>query len=108
MDSLRQGKQQFPVLASPTPLLLTDIEIPTQNPLRSFPPCGNDRNAVRWRSALDEMLCKPAPQETHIDQLRILSRMTGDKWFERQADRLQRDEVTWKAKYRGNGVNGRR
>jgi hypothetical protein len=46
--------------------------------------------------------------ETHIEQLRILARMTGDKWFARQADRLQNDEVAWKAKYRGKGIKGRR
>ena len=46
--------------------------------------------------------------ETHIDQLRILARMTGDKWFARQADRFEKDEEAWKDKYRRNGaVRGR-
>lgn len=39
--------------------------------------------------------------ETHIEQLRILAKMTGDRWFDRQADLFQRDEDQWKAKYRG-------
>ena len=39
--------------------------------------------------------------ETHIEQLRILAKMTGDKWFAKQADVFQRDEDRWKVKYRG-------
>jgi hypothetical protein len=41
--------------------------------------------------------------ETHIEQLRILAKMTGDKWFDKQADLFERDEDAWRAKYRGNG-----
>ena len=41
--------------------------------------------------------------ETHIEQLRILAKMTCDKWFNKQADLFQRDEDKWKAKYRGAG-----
>jgi hypothetical protein len=37
---------------------------------------------------------------THINQLRILARMTGDDWFSRQADAFKRDERTWRAKGR--------
>lgn len=39
--------------------------------------------------------------ETHIEQLRILADITGDAWFDRQADVFERDEAAWKAKYRG-------
>jgi hypothetical protein len=38
--------------------------------------------------------------ETHIDQLRTLSRMTGDPWFAKQADKFVKDENAWKDKYR--------
>jgi hypothetical protein len=41
--------------------------------------------------------------ETHIHQLRALARMTGDKWFARQADRFERDEEAWRAANRGTG-----
>ena len=41
--------------------------------------------------------------ETHIEQLRILSKLTGDKWFDRQADLFQRDEDRWRAENRGGG-----
>lgn len=41
--------------------------------------------------------------ETHIEQLRILARMTGDDWFDRQADRFERDERKWRA---ANGRGG--
>jgi hypothetical protein len=39
--------------------------------------------------------------ETHIDQLRTLSKMLGDPWFAKQADLFERDELQWKIKYRG-------
>lgn len=39
--------------------------------------------------------------ETHIEQLRILSRMTGDPWFAKQADKFVKDGQAWKVKYRG-------
>jgi len=39
--------------------------------------------------------------ETHIDQLRILARMTGDDWFARQARLFERDERKWRAENRG-------
>jgi len=35
---------------------------------------------------------------THINQLRVLARMTGDDWFARQADAFRRDERAWRAK----------
>jgi hypothetical protein len=38
---------------------------------------------------------------THILQLRILAQMTGDDWFDRQADLFARDLAKWRAKYRG-------
>ena len=41
--------------------------------------------------------------DTHIEQLRILSKMTGDKWFDRQADLFQRDGDKWRAENRGGG-----
>jgi hypothetical protein len=34
---------------------------------------------------------------THIQQLRLLARMTGDEWFARQAKLLVRDEEVWRA-----------
>jgi len=34
---------------------------------------------------------------THIHQLRILARMTGDDWFSRQADKFKQDERAWRA-----------
>jgi hypothetical protein len=40
---------------------------------------------------------------THIAQLRLLSRITGDRWFSRQADKLARDEAVWRANGRGRG-----
>jgi len=39
--------------------------------------------------------------ETHIEQLRTLSKMLGDPWFAKQADLFERDERKWKIKYRG-------
>lgn len=39
--------------------------------------------------------------QTHIDQLRTLALITGDDWFDRQADRLERDERIWRARNRG-------
>lgn len=39
--------------------------------------------------------------ETHIEQLRTLSRMLDDPWFAKQADLFERDEIQWKIKYRG-------
>jgi len=47
--------------------------------------------------------------ETHILQLRILAKMTGERWFRRQAHKFKRDGEVWKDKYRrGNAsVNGR-
>jgi hypothetical protein len=41
--------------------------------------------------------------ETHIDQLRTLAKITGDKWFARQADRFEQDEEAWKDKFRRGG-----
>jgi len=41
--------------------------------------------------------------ETHIEQLRILAKITGDKWFGKQADLFERDEDLWRSKYRGGG-----
>ena len=41
--------------------------------------------------------------ETHIDQLRTLARITGDDWFDRQADLFVRDERKWRAENRGGG-----
>ncbi len=39
--------------------------------------------------------------ETHIEQLRVLSKMLDDPWFDKQADLFERDELQWKIKYRG-------
>lgn len=39
--------------------------------------------------------------ETHIEQLRTLSKMLGDPWFAKQADLFERDERLWKIEYRG-------
>ena len=41
--------------------------------------------------------------ETHIEQLRTLAQITGDGWFDRQAERLERDERIWRAENRGGG-----
>jgi hypothetical protein len=45
--------------------------------------------------------------DTHVSQLRILARMTGDRWFERQADRFEKDESAWKVAFRGAPAAGR-
>lgn len=39
--------------------------------------------------------------ETHIEQLRTLAKMLDDRWFAKQADLFERDERSWKIKYRG-------
>jgi hypothetical protein len=39
--------------------------------------------------------------ETHIEQLRILARITDDEWFRRQAKLFELDGRKWKIKYRG-------
>lgn len=41
--------------------------------------------------------------ETHIDQLRTLALMTGDRWFAKQARLFERDERIWRAQNRGGG-----
>jgi D-glucuronyl C5-epimerase C-terminus len=46
--------------------------------------------------------------ETHIAQLRVLAKITGDVWFDRAADRLVEDEASWKAKFRSGGTPGGR
>jgi hypothetical protein len=55
------------------------------------------------RYSLSAPLATVHYHETHIDQLQILSRMTGDEWFARQADKLARDQRKWLADSRGRG-----
>ncbi len=60
------------------------------------------------RYSLDDRRGTLHYHETHIRQLRILALMTGDKWFDRQADRFVKDAEAWRAKYRGAAGRGGR
>jgi hypothetical protein len=42
---------------------------------------------------------------THINQLRILARMTGDDWFASQAELLKQDERAWRANERARAAS---
>jgi hypothetical protein len=55
------------------------------------------------RYSLSRELATVHYHRTHIEQLKILSRITRDKWFERQAHRLAKDERKWHANGRGRG-----
>lgn len=55
------------------------------------------------RYSLSTKLATVHYHETHVKQLKILARITGDKWFKRQARLLERDERKWHANGRGRG-----
>lgn len=55
------------------------------------------------RYSLSQDLATAHYHQTHIDQLRVLARMTGDKWFKRKADVLAKDQRKWLANGRGRG-----
>ncbi len=55
------------------------------------------------RYSLSRDLATVHYHRTHIEQLRVLARITGDKWFKRQADAFARDQRKWQANGRGRG-----
>jgi hypothetical protein len=55
------------------------------------------------RYSLSTNLATVHYHRTHIDQLRVLARITGDKWFKRQARALEKDQRKWQAGGRGRG-----